>query len=258
MSESNGHGRDDQWIKIRHDLDEDPHVLRLVGALGADPDLVIGKLRRLWKYADKYTVDGMIRSAGPLEIDIIVNHLGFGMALAGVGWLEFSDTGAQVVRFHDHISQSARERALLARWREETGPITPEPSTSTKEQAAGFDDFWKVYPRKVAKAMARKAWMRLRPDTTLRAVIYKAICAQKRWDAWRKEGGAFIPYPATWLNGARWEDAEGVEPPSSEEAKERGQRIVREMEARRDAREAGVLDGAMAQLRAELRGTSTR
>jgi hypothetical protein len=30
----------------------------------------------------------------------------------------------------------------------------------------------------------------------------------KTQDDWIKDGGKFIPYPATWLNAKRWEDEE--------------------------------------------------
>ena len=36
--------------------------------------------------------------------------------------------------------------------------------------------------------------------------MLKAIEAQKRTPDWFKQEGQFIPYPATWLNGKRWED----------------------------------------------------
>jgi hypothetical protein len=68
-----------------------------------------------------------------------------------------------------------------------------------------FEDFWRAYPRKTAKAKARKAWADLTsaPD---RSVILKALEWQCRQPDWRKEDGKFIPYPASWLNGRRWED----------------------------------------------------
>jgi len=69
-----------------------------------------------------------------------------------------------------------------------------------------FETFWNAYPRKVAKAEAKKAWKQteaIRPemDTLLHAI--KAACKTEQW---MKSGGAFIPYPATWLRGERWED----------------------------------------------------
>jgi uncharacterized protein YdaU (DUF1376 family) len=72
--------------------------------------------------------------------------------------------------------------------------------------ADGFDDFWMAYPRKTAKADARKAWAKLAPAAELRAVMLAALEVQKHSADWRKEGGKYVPHPATWLNGERWED----------------------------------------------------
>ena len=70
----------------------------------------------------------------------------------------------------------------------------------------GFDDFWANYPKKVAKADARKAWLQtkdVRPDI---AKLLCAITAACKTEQWMKSGGSFIPYPATWLRGERWDD----------------------------------------------------
>ena len=69
-----------------------------------------------------------------------------------------------------------------------------------------FDSFWKVYPKKKAKASAEKAFAKLKPDEELLNKMINAIECQKRSDDWLKDGGRFIPYPATWLNHRRWED----------------------------------------------------
>jgi hypothetical protein len=74
-----------------------------------------------------------------------------------------------------------------------------------------FDEFWKAYPRKIAKADARKAWEqteKFRPKTE---EVLKAVETAKRTEDWRKDGGKFIPYPATWLRGERWEDDYGID-----------------------------------------------
>ena len=70
-----------------------------------------------------------------------------------------------------------------------------------------FDEFWKAYPRHVDKQKARKAWAKLRPPP-LKAIL-EALAWQRELPEWRKEHGGFVPYPATYLNGRRWED----EPP---------------------------------------------
>lgn len=65
-----------------------------------------------------------------------------------------------------------------------------------------FDVFWKKYPRKVAKPNALKVWNRLKPSDELLQKMLSAINAQGLCD---KEI-QFVPHPATWLNGHRWED----------------------------------------------------
>lgn len=36
--------------------------------------------------------------------------------------------------------------------------------------------------------------------------ILAAVQAAKRSDQWTKDGGQFIPHPATWINQGRWDD----------------------------------------------------
>ena len=72
--------------------------------------------------------------------------------------------------------------------------------------AEGFAIFWGAYPRKVAKAAALKAWRKIRPDAGLQGLISKGLDGARRSQQWQRDGGAFIPHAATWLNGRRWED----------------------------------------------------
>ena len=81
-----------------------------------------------------------------------------------------------------------------------------------------FDRFWAAYPRKQDKQKARRAWRKLKPDPALCRVMWEALERQKQSKAWRKEDGAYIPYPSSWLNGRRWEDEEPGPPgPAGEE-----------------------------------------
>jgi hypothetical protein len=79
-----------------------------------------------------------------------------------------------------------------------------------KSDVEGFTSFWDIWPKKVAKADAVKAWSKLNPDAELQAVILAAVRQQTKTSQWRQEEGKFIPHPATWLNGRRWEDAMNV------------------------------------------------
>ena len=77
--------------------------------------------------------------------------------------------------------------------------------------AHGFAEFYASYPRRLNRAEAEKAWIKLSPDEALRTTIMAAVAAQKNSVQWRKDNGAFIPHPASWLNARRWED-EAVQP----------------------------------------------
>lgn len=71
---------------------------------------------------------------------------------------------------------------------------------------ADFDRFWDAYPKRRAKADARKAWAKLRPAPDLVEAILEALAWQSLQPDWLKDDRQFVPYPATWLRGERWED----------------------------------------------------
>lgn len=79
-----------------------------------------------------------------------------------------------------------------------------------KKESSLFAVFWDAYPKKKAKEDAQKAFYKLDVDESMLAGMISAIERQKRSEQWRKDSGQFIPYPATWLNGKRWEDSEAV------------------------------------------------
>lgn len=64
-----------------------------------------------------------------------------------------------------------------------------------------FEEFWKVYPRKVNKKLARKIWQRQKLDEKTEIIIKSVLEYAKQWDEIR-----YIPHPSTFLNGERWED----------------------------------------------------
>ena len=71
-----------------------------------------------------------------------------------------------------------------------------------------FDQFWESYPKKIGKGAAEKSWKKVAEPL---ANILEAIATQKTWPEWVKDGGQFIPHPATWLNQKRWLDGVGTQ-----------------------------------------------
>ena len=87
-------------------------------------------------------------------------------------------------------------------------PTSPRRGSGRKKSADmdGFALFWQEYPRKAAKAAALKAWQKLNPSPELVERILDHVRDHKRSQDWIKDGGQFVPHPATFLNGQRWED----------------------------------------------------
>ncbi len=100
-----------------------------------------------------------------------------------------------------------------------TSPETESETQSDKEPKAidqcGSDDdpdftaFWSAYPRKIGKGQARKAWRAAARGRHVEPKVIVATAERFRdtTKAMRTEP-RFIPHPATWLNGKRYDDSE--------------------------------------------------
>lgn len=89
--------------------------------------------------------------------------------------------------------------------------FTPQERNNIKKyikkcSCASFESFWSEYPKKISKQAALKAWNKLSPDDMLLKNILSALEIQTKSEQWTKDKGKYIPYPASWLNGMRWED----------------------------------------------------
>lgn len=78
------------------------------------------------------------------------------------------------------------------------------PGIPDSSAASGFDDFYAAYPLKKAKIDAQRAWKKLAPTPALQQRILADIAQRRQHD--REWVRGFVPYPATYLNGHRWED----------------------------------------------------
>ena len=80
---------------------------------------------------------------------------------------------------------------------------------SLKSDLDSFDTFWLLYPKKVAKADALKAWKQVLKKKTADEMIglTKAYSESKLPDI------TYIPYPASWLNKGLYEAVEIAKKP---------------------------------------------
>lgn len=88
---------------------------------------------------------------------------------------------------------------------------SPLPPKRGKNGLVGFDKFWDSYPKKLSKAQAERAWVAINPNEQLQTAILAAVERAKTSEQWGKDGGQFIPYPATWLRARGWEDVYDVQ-----------------------------------------------
>ncbi len=144
-------------------------------------------------------------------------------ALVQKGYLEISTRGTKATLYHiipRSITANSTQACTQDSTRNSTQDSTRNSATLNKQDetkrketppkapkgAARFDVFWDAYPRKSGKDAARKAFAKRHPSEALLTEMLAAIAKQKRTEQWTKNGGQFIPHPATWLNQGRWMD----------------------------------------------------
>lgn len=104
---------------------------------------------------------------------------------------------------HEILLELRALRNEVAELRQELKPKKRKKAEPMPSDLAGFDNWWKDYPRKVAKPAAQLAWKRLsrfERETALDVVgdYAKAMGAGEK---------VYIPHPATYLNQHRFNDA---------------------------------------------------
>ena len=75
-----------------------------------------------------------------------------------------------------------------------------------KDIESDFDAFWTLYPKKVAKSDAEKAFTKVMARQIAYQTVVEGLNRAKASLAWCKDNGQFIPHAATWLNGERFND----------------------------------------------------
>lgn len=90
-------------------------------------------------------------------------------------------------------------------------------SADAERESASLDDdfaeWYATYPRKRGKGQAAKAYRAARKKTDAPTLL---AAVQQQRPALTARGEEFCPYPATWLNGERWEDESGTSVRESE------------------------------------------
>jgi hypothetical protein len=214
------------WIESHADLGEHPKLAELCFNLAIKKHEAIGYLHLLWHFTLKYAWrDGDLRRFTARVICEAVgwdkDHDTFINTLMRCGWIDEStmmvhdwlDYAGKLVkdRLYNEKRRNTPLNDVLRRKSAATIPNHTIPNrkttTSSSTDVDGFEEFWKAYPKKVGKGAAVKAWKRAIGSGGIElSAVLNAIASQKRCEQWQRDGGQFIPHPATWLNQSRWLD----------------------------------------------------
>jgi DNA-binding transcriptional MocR family regulator len=97
-----------------------------------------------------------------------------------------------------------------------------ESKSLVQSSVDGFDEWWALYPKKVGKGQARRAWGAAVKKAGVPALM-AALTAQRASLLAREP--QFIPNPSTWLTGERWEDQTAQTAERRESSIERAERL---------------------------------
>ena len=118
------------WIKVEHVTPDKPEVWAMAERLGIDADAVVGKLVRIWIWADQQTHDGNARSVTKALLNRVSGVTGFAEAMINVGWLKAEEAGLVFTNFDRHNGHTAKKRSLSAKrvetHRASNATVTPE------------------------------------------------------------------------------------------------------------------------------------
>ena len=100
------------WIKMTLTLDTDPSVISIACALSLDELSVVGKLWKVWAWADTHSISGNAVRVTETFIDRITHCEGFAKAMRDAGWLTGCDHALSFPNFDRHNGKTAKSRAL--------------------------------------------------------------------------------------------------------------------------------------------------
>jgi len=103
------------WLPIRCDLHVDPAVIAIADATGTDEFSVVGRLVRLWSWANEQLPDGNAPSVTVSWIDRYLLCPGFASAMVKAGWLTEEAGGVAFPKFEVWNSQGAKIRKVTAK-----------------------------------------------------------------------------------------------------------------------------------------------
>ena len=99
-----------------------------------------------------------------------------------------------------------REKRIENREKEKEKEKEKEDAGTVFDAAAAFEIFYQAYPNKKNVKTARTRWEKMKVTPELYREIMEGLERAKNSQEWAKDDSAYIPHPATWLNGEGWKN----------------------------------------------------
>jgi hypothetical protein len=104
----------EHWIKFEPKTFDKPRVLALRDKLSLDEFAIVGRLLKIWSWADTHSIDGKDIPLSRKNIDEMTKKRGFAKAMEEVGWLAGNDGCLTFPDFHKHNGSTAKGRAVTS------------------------------------------------------------------------------------------------------------------------------------------------
>jgi len=217
-----------KWFRMYHDLVDDPKVQKLPGETFK---FWINLLCLASRSPERGTIQMQLpdlafalRMDDQAVHDMLSDLVSRGLVHEMDGSFEIHnwqgrqyDSDSSTERVRKHREDAKRSGNVTETLHDRSGNVTPSVSVSSSVSESDsvsvtstlderFERFWQVYPKKRSKGDARKWWTKHKPSDELTDTMIAAVQKLSRSKDWTKEGGQFIPYPASWLNDEGWSD----------------------------------------------------
>jgi len=109
-----------------------------------------------------------------------------------------------------HVSKSTDGKYGIVLSQSTKSPVVLHNNNIEQIRSKQFDDWYKTYPKKQGKKQARKTFMNLSSQALITCLADDLLTRYKNTER------QFIPLPATYLNGERWDDELDTKPASKD------------------------------------------
>lgn len=155
------------WIKFDVTTPDKPEVVKMAAVLGVDQDAVVGKLLRVWVWADQNSITSNGGCNGVTVTSAFLDRLtfcpGFTAAMRSVGWLVGEDGDLSLPNFERHNGKTAKERAVTNR------RVAKSRSGKGSRNGEGVTDVTAAPLQKPLPEKRERREEALTPDTSLQA-----------------------------------------------------------------------------------------